>query len=97
MNDLVNSAFIDHAFPNKSKATRIFTKKQELTVDTIVNTVWISTFLALILTVPSLLIFIGIYFVSGNILVGAVIGFGLHFVGLAYSEKISKGLLQSMS
>jgi ABC-type transport system involved in cytochrome c biogenesis permease component len=74
----------------------MYEKKQELTFETIVNTVWISTFLALILTVPSLIIFMRVYFSIGNILLGVVLGFGLHFVGLAYSE-ISKGLLRMMS
>jgi len=46
--------------------------------------------------VPSLVIFMGIYFATGNILLGVVIGFGLHVVGLAYSE-ISKGLLRTVS
>jgi hypothetical protein len=80
--------------PNLNKS---FVKKQELTVETIVNTIWISTFLALILTVPSLVIFMGVYFSTGNILLGTVLGFGLHFIGLAYSEKISNGLLRIMS
>jgi len=62
-----------------------------LTVDTLVNAAWASTFLALMLTVPSLVIFMGIYFATGNLLLGVVSGFGLHLVGLAYSE-ISKGL-----
>jgi len=74
----------------------MFRKKQELTIDIIVNTVWVSTFLALMLTVPSLVIFMGIYIATGNILLGVVIGFGLHFVGLAYSE-ISNGLLRTVS
>jgi hypothetical protein len=75
----------------------MFRKKQGLTVDMIVNTVWVSTFLALMLTIPSVVIFMGIYLASGNILLGVVVGFGLHFVGLAYSEKISKGLLRLVS
>jgi len=74
----------------------MFRKKQELTVDILVNTVWVSTFLALMLTVPSIVIFRGIYFVTGNLLLGVVSGFGLYFVGLAYSE-ISKGLLRIAS
>jgi hypothetical protein len=81
----------------KINLKKMFTKKQELTVEVVVNTVWISTFLALILTIPSLVIFMGIYFSTGNILLGAVVGFGLHFIGLAFSERISKGLLQIMS
>jgi len=74
----------------------MFRKKQELTVDILVNTVWVSTFLALMLTVPSIVIFMGIYFATENLLLGVVSGFGLHFVGLAYSE-ISKGLLRIAS
>jgi len=48
------------------------------------------------LTVPSLVIFMVIYFATGNILLGVVIGFGLHFIGLAYSE-ISEGFLRTVS
>jgi len=85
-NSVSNNQTFHRLYPSK-----MFRKKQELTVDTLVNTVWIGTFLALMLTVPSLVIFMGIYFASGNLLLGVVSGFGLHFVGLAYSE-ISKGL-----
>jgi len=77
-------------------ASKMFRKKQELTVDILVNTVWVSTFLALMLTVPSIVIFMGIYFATGNLLLGVVSGFGLHFEGLVYSE-ISKGLLRIAS
>lgn len=51
-----------------------------------------STILALILTVPSLGVFLGIYYSTGNLLVAAVIGFGLHFVTLVFVGKISKFL-----
>jgi hypothetical protein len=77
--------------------SQMFRKKQELSVETIVNTAWVSTFLALILTIPSLVIFMGIYLSTGNILLGVLVGFGLHFVGLGYSDKISKGLLRLVS
>ena len=76
---------------------QMFRKKQELRVEVIVNTAWVSTFLALILTIPSLVIFMGIYFSTGNILLGVLVGFGLHFVGLGYSDKLSKGLLRLVS
>lgn len=92
-----NLASADQTVGTKVNLKKMFTKKQELTVETVVNTVWISTFLALILTIPSLVIFMGIYFSTGNILLGAVVGFGLHFVGLAFSERMSKGLLHIMS
>lgn len=97
MSDQKNLVSNNHVLPRRLELSKMFGKKQELTVEVIVNTVWISTFLALILTIPSLVIFMGIYFSTGNILLGTVVGFGLHFVGLAYSEKISRGLLQIMS
>ena len=97
MSDQKSLVSNNHALSCRLELSKMFGKKQELTVEVIVNTVWVSTFLALILTIPSLVIFMGIYFSTGNILLGIVVGFGLHFVGLAYSEKISKGLLQIMS
>lgn len=97
MSDQKSLVSNNRVLPRRLELSKMFGKKQELTVGVIVNTVWVSTFLALILTIPSLVIFMGIYFSTGNILLGIVVGFGLHFVGLAYSEKISKGLLQIMS
>jgi hypothetical protein len=76
---------------------RIHKKKTEITAEVLVNTVWVSTFLALILTIPALGVFLGIYFTTSNLLVGAVIGFGLHFVTLAFSDRISKRLTRLLS
>lgn len=72
-------------------------KKTEISTETITNTIWISSFLAMILTLPPLGLFLGIYFLTGNILMGAVIGFGIHFITLAFSSKISKFLTNIMS
>ena len=90
-NSVSNNQTLPRLYPSK-----MFRKKQELTIDILVNTVWVSTFLALMLTVPSIVIFMGIYFATGNLLLGVVSSFGLHFVGFVYSE-ISKGLLQIAS
>lgn len=76
---------------------RIHKKKTEITAEVLVNTVWVSTFLALILTIPALGVFLGIYFTTSNLLIGAVIGFGLHFVTLAFSDRISKRLTRLLS
>jgi hypothetical protein len=76
---------------------RLHKKKQDITTETLVNTVWVSTFLALVLTVPALGLFLGIYFTTGNLLIGAIIGFGLHFVTLAFSDRISKNLTAILS
>jgi len=72
-------------------------KKTEITTEVITNTIWVSSFLAMILSLPPLGIFLGIYFLTGNIIVGAVIGFGAHFLTLAFSSKISKFLTNIMS
>ncbi|WP_100182978.1 hypothetical protein [Candidatus Nitrosotenuis aquarius] len=76
---------------------RLHKKKQDITTETLVNTVWVSTFLALVLTIPALAVFLGIYFGTGNLVAGAVVGFGLHFVTLAFSDRISKKLTRILS
>lgn len=60
--------------------------------DIIAQMLWKSSILALIFTVPALVIFLGIYYGTGNLIVGAVVGFGIHFVTLAFSGRISKRL-----
>ncbi len=72
-------------------------KKTEITTETLVNTIWVSSFLAMIFTLPPLGLFLGIYFMTGNLIIGAVIGFGVHFVILAFSGRISKVITQIMS
>lgn len=72
-------------------------KKTDITTETLVNTIWVSSFLAMIFTLPPLGLFLGIYFMTGNLIIGAVIGFGAHFVILAFSGRISKVITQIMS
>lgn len=76
---------------------KIHKKKSEITTDVLVNTVWVSTFLAMILTLPALGVFLGIYLTTSNLLIGAVVGFGLHFVALAFSDRISRFLTGILS
>ena len=76
---------------------RIHRKKSNISTEVVVNTVWVSTFLALILTLPALGIFLGIYFTTSNLAIGALVGFGIHFVTLAFSDRISKKLTEIMS
>lgn len=76
---------------------KLHKKKSEITTETIVNTVWVSTFLALILTLPALGLFLGIYFTTANLVASAVVGFGLHFVTLAFSDRISRFLTGLLS
>lgn len=72
---------------------RLFKKYQDLSGEHLVNTAWVSTALALILTIPPLGVFFGIFFNTDQVLVASVLGFGLHFALFAFSEKISKALL----
>jgi len=72
-------------------------KKTDITTEVLVNTVWVSTFLALILTIPALGIFLGIYFTTSNLVIGAIVGFGVHFVTLAFSDRISKTITRILS
>jgi hypothetical protein len=53
---------------------------------------WVSTALALILTIPALGLFIGLNYLGMNIGISAGIGFGLHFALLAFSTRISKAI-----
>ncbi len=53
---------------------------------------WKSTVMAMILALPSLGVFIGIYFGTGNIVAGAIVGFAVHFAMLAFSPRISRRL-----
>jgi len=72
-------------------------KKTEVSAEIVTNTIWISTFLAMILSLPPLGLFIGIYFVTGNLILGVFVGFGVHFATLAFSSKISKFLTNIMN
>ena len=69
-------------------------KKKKIPTEVIINTIWISTFLAMIFTIPALGIFLGIYYGTGNLIVGAILGFGVHFTTLAFSGRISKWLVK---
>ena len=72
-------------------------KKKEITTETVVNTIWVSAFMAMIFSLPPLGLFMGIYYSTGELVIGAVIGFGVHFVTLAFSGRISKSLTKIMS
>jgi hypothetical protein len=72
-------------------------KKTEISTELLIKFIWVSSFLALIFALPPLAVFLGIYFLTGELFIGAIIGFGLHFVILAFSGKISKGITKLMS
>ncbi len=72
-------------------------KKTKTSTEIVTKTIWVSTFLAMILSLPPLGLFLGIYFLTGNLIIGAIVGFGVHFVILVFSSKISKFLTSIMS
>ena len=72
-------------------------KKTKISTEIVTKTIWISTFLAMILSLPPLGLFLGIYFLTGNLIIGAIVGFGVHFILLVFSSKISKFLTSIMS
>ena len=51
----------------------------------------------MIFAIPPLALFLGIYFLTGELIIGAIIGFGVHFVILAFSGRISKIITKIMS
>jgi len=72
-------------------------KKTEISTEVLVRFIWVSSFLAMIFAIPPLALFLGIYFLTGELIIGAVIGFGVHFVILAFSGRISKIITKIMS
>jgi hypothetical protein len=72
-------------------------KKNNVSFDVLIRLIWVSSFLAIILTLPSLGLFLGIYYFTGELIIGAVRGFGVHFITLAFSNRISKFLTKIMS
>lgn len=72
-------------------------KRSNITPEILIKTIWMSTIMAMIFAFPSLGLFLGIYFGTGNLIVGAVVGFGVHFVILAFSDRISKFLTKIVS
>ena len=57
-----------------------------------IKSVWVSSGLALIFTLPPLAVMFAIYCITNNLLAGVVVGFTLHFLILATSPKISDWL-----
>jgi hypothetical protein len=57
---------------------------------------WVSSILAAILAIPSLGVFVYFFTVLDNILVGALLAFGIHFVILSVSDKIASFLIRTI-
>jgi hypothetical protein len=61
---------------------------------TLSKILWKSSILAMIFALPALGIFLGIFYGTGNLIAGAILGFGVHFTTLAFSTRISKWLVK---
>lgn len=59
----------------------------------IVTIIWKGSIMAAIFALPPLGVFFAIYLGTGSLIAGAVVGFGMHFVILAFSGRISKLLV----
>ena len=55
---------------------------------------WVSSILAAILAIPSIGVFVYVFTVLDNILVGALLAFCIHFVILSVSDKIANFLIR---
>jgi hypothetical protein len=75
--------------PDQTKILFSSQRLENITPAILVKSFWVSTALALILTLPPLGVFIAISHNSGNILIGSIIGFSLHFLLLSASGRIS--------
>lgn len=71
--------------------------KKGVDSETFLRTIWVSTFLAMIFTLPALGIFFAVYHYTQDLIISAIVGFPAHFVALAFSGKISKFLTKVVS
>lgn len=60
-----------------------------VTSDVFAKSIWVSSCLAIVFTLPPLALLVGIYWNTGNLLAGAIVGFTVHFAILAISPKLS--------
>ena len=68
---------------------RILGPYKDANVDFLTVGFWVSSILAAILTVPSIGVFVYFFSVLDNILVGALLAFGIHFAILTVADRIA--------
>lgn len=71
-------------------------RKKGVPPEALYRMIWVSTFLALLFTLPALGVFLAIHHYMDNLLVAAGAGFGIHFVALAFSVRLSKFLIRAV-
>ena len=65
---------------------------ENVTPDIMIKMVSVSVILALLFTVPALGIFLGIYWHTDNLVIGAIMGFSTHFVTLGLAHPLSRSI-----
>ena len=77
-----------------SKQTLKFSAQRldNMTPELLAKSMWVSTGMAMIFSLPPLGLFIGLYEAEMHIGVAAGIGFGIHFATLAFAKRIAAGL-----
>lgn len=69
-----------------------YKSSKDISPDVLIKSFWLSTAMALVLVLPPLAIFVGIKHNTEDILIASLIGFGVHFVILAFSVRICSQL-----
>lgn len=69
-----------------------YKNSKDVSPDDLIKSFWLSTAMALILVLPPLAILAGIHHGIGDILIASLVGFGVHFVILAFSVRICSQL-----
>ena len=67
-------------------------RPRDIPDDAIFGTLWVGFILAMILVLPALGIFLALYHIMDNLVLAAIPAFGVHFVILAISDRISRRL-----
>ncbi|RPJ29765.1 MAG: hypothetical protein EHM25_08320 [Nitrosopumilales archaeon] len=67
-------------------------KSENVTPDIMIKMISTSVILALLFTVPTLGIFLGIYWHTDNLLMGVIIGFSIHFITFGFAHPISQSI-----
>jgi hypothetical protein len=69
-----------------------FKGTKDISPDDLIKSFWLSTAMALVLVLPPLALVVGINHGIEDILIASLIGFGVHFVILAFSVRICSQL-----
>jgi hypothetical protein len=79
---------------SESDSNKLFFNRQRALAtaspDAVLKSLWVSTALAMILSLPSLAIFLGLLHLTDSMIIGTVAGFTAHYVLLALSPRTSQ-------